>query len=457
MPRVTRHPEEAELLALEMGRNEPGSAAVAQHVAGCRTCARRQKALGRLCAAIEEASSLESMLGPSADLLPFPSRASPKEYKDLHALAAAADEADQKAQRLVEAARESDGALAASLLESGDADADLLGLLYAAQTGARLASAEPHRALALARALSARSQTLPSSGVVPSWRLEAEASLLASQALLNIGRLEEARAAARDARAAFASRGNDPFDGALCGYFEGTVAAFQGEYAFAERELKRAARVFAAFEQETWTARAEAALGTLYSQKGNPARAIPFLESALDRMGEDKDAHARTAAEINLARALAHVGTFGRSRAVYARALADARHHKLGNLVFAVRLGLAELDLLRDETARALAAFDALAVEADERRLEEDQVLARLYAAECLGRMSRIDEMVARLKNLRSFVTVATLAGVPAWNELTARLNRSDVQDGLLDGVQACLGVLSGGFHVFARPERRRA
>ena len=46
MPRLTRHPEEAALLALEMGRNEPDSAAAALHVAGCRTCTRRGKALG---------------------------------------------------------------------------------------------------------------------------------------------------------------------------------------------------------------------------------------------------------------------------------------------------------------------------------------------------------------------------------------------------------------------------
>lgn len=457
MPRVTRHPDEAELLALAMGRNEPGSASAALHVAGCRTCARRKEALGRLCAAIEEASSLESMLGPSAEVLPFPSLTSTKKHRDLKALASAADEADEKAHRLVEAARESDGALAAGLEESGDTDADHLGLLYAAQTGARLAAAEPHRALALARALSARSRTLPASGVVPSWRLEAEASLLASQALLNIGRLEEARAAARDARAAFASRGDDPFDGALCGYFEGTAAAFQGEFAFAERELRRASRVFAAFEQDTWTARAEGALGTLYSQRGNLARAIPFLESALDRLGEEKDAHARAAIEINLAFAFAHAGAFDRSRSVFAQALADARRHDLTYLVFGIRLGLAEIDFLRGEMARALAAYDALAAEADERQLEEDSVFARLHAAECLGRMSRNDEMVSRLRELRSFVTVATLAGVPAWAELAAHLDRGDIEDGLLDRVQACLGALSGGIHVSARSQRRRA
>jgi hypothetical protein len=41
MPRLTRHPAEVELLALELGRNETGSSAAARHVAGCRVCTRR--------------------------------------------------------------------------------------------------------------------------------------------------------------------------------------------------------------------------------------------------------------------------------------------------------------------------------------------------------------------------------------------------------------------------------
>jgi tetratricopeptide (TPR) repeat protein len=459
MPRLTPHPAEVELLALELGRNETGSSEAARHVAGCRLCTRRKTALGRLAAGVTEAFALEELLvaAPPAAHTFSPARGRSERHDRLRRLADRAAEADLVAQGLLEAARESLDALHARLLEIGDDEAALLGLLYAAQGGARMAAADPHRALALALALAARAKTLPPSGLVPSYRLEAEASLLASQALLNIGRLEDARTAARDARTAFAACGDEPFDRGLCAYFEGTAAAFQGEFAFAERELKLAARLFSAFEQDTWIARAEAALGTLYSQRGNPARAIPLLESALKRMGEAKDAHARAAIEINLAVALAHAGAFGESRSVFALALADARRHDLAYLVFGIRLGLAELDFLRGETARALAAFDTLAVEADQRRLEEDGVFARLHAAECLGRMSRIDEMVARLRKLRSFVTVATLAGVPAWDELAARLDRGDVRDGLLDRVQACLGALSGGCHVSARLERRRA
>jgi tetratricopeptide (TPR) repeat protein len=459
MPRVTRHPAEVELLALELGRNETGSDAAARHVAGCRVCTRRKTALGRMAEGVAEASALEELFvaAPPAALTFSAARGRSERHDRLRRLADRAAEGDLVAQGLLEAARESLDALHARLLEIGDGEAALLGLLYAAQGGARMAAADPHRALAFALALAARAKTLPPSGLVPSYRLAAEASLLASQALLNIGRLEDARQAARDARAAFAACGDEPFDRGLCAYFEGTAAAFQGAFAFAERELKLAARLFSAFEQETWIARAEAALGTLCLQRGNPVRAIPFLERALERMGEPKDAHARTAIEINLAVALAHTGSFEESRLVFAQALADARHHDLAYLVFGIRLGFAQLDFLRGETARALAAFNTLAAEADQGRLEEDRVFARLHAAECLGRMSRISEMVARLKELRSFVTVATLAGVPAWNELAAGLDRGDVRDGLLDRVQACLASLSGGFHVSACLERRRA
>jgi hypothetical protein len=452
----TPHPAEAELLGLELGRNEEGATAAALHVADCRVCMRRKAALARLVAGIETASALDASLSSPAEEQPASDGTSARRDR-LRALSAAAECADQTARGIVESARVSDDALDARLAATGDTDSERLGLLYAAQTAARLAATEPHRALALARALAARAESLPASGLVPSHRLEAEASILASQALLHIGRLAEAREAAHLARAAFAACGDEPFDRALCAYFEGSAAGFQADFAFAERELKLAARIFASYEQDTWAARAEGALAGVYSQRGNPARAIPFLESAIAGLGGPDDAHARTAAEINLGRALGLVGAFERSRAVFARALADARRHDLGKLVFGVRIGLAELDLWRGETERALAAFDTLAVEADRMNLEEDRVFTRLYAAECLGRLSRTDELLRRLRELRSFVTVATLAGVPAWEELASCLDRGDVEKGLVDHVRACLGVLSGGLDLPARRERCRA
>jgi tetratricopeptide (TPR) repeat protein len=457
MPRLSSpdpHPAEALLLGLELGRNEKGAAAAALHVAVCPVCTRRKAALSRLAAGLATASALDASLS-SGDDDPGPFSATPAGRSRLDALTAAARESDRSARLLVESARVSDDALAARLAGAGESDADRLGFLYAAQTAARLAATHPHRALALARALAVRAESLPASGLVSSHRLAAEASLLASQSLLNIGRLAEARAAARTARAAFAACGDEPFDQALCAYFEGTAAAFQGDFAFAERELKKAARIFASYEQEAWTARAQAALAGIHSQRGNPARAIPCLESAIEGLGGPEDAHARTAAGINLGRALGLTGEYERAWAVLEQALADARRHDLEYLVLGARICLAELDLWRGEPARALASFDALAVDADLMNLEEDRVVTRLYAAECLGRLSRTGELFRRLRELRPFVTVATLAGAPAWEELASCLDRGDVA--VIDHVRACLGVLSAGLGPPARRELRRA
>ena len=457
MPRLNStslHPAEALLLGLELGRHEEGAAAAALHVADCSICTRRKAALARLAAGLATASALDASLS-SRDDEPGPSRATPSGRDRLKALSAAARESDQIARLLVESARVSDGALDARLAGTGESDADRLALLYAAQSAARLAATDPHRALALARALAVRAESLPASGLVPSHRLAAEASLLASQSLLNIGRLAEARAAARTARAAFAACGHEAFDQALCAYFEGTAAAFQGDFAFAERELKRAARIFASYEQDAWTARSQAALGGIHSQRGNPARAVPCLEIAIEGLRGPEDAHARTAAGINLGRALGLSGAYERSRAVLEQTLADARRHELAYLVLGVRICLAELNLWRGEPARALAAFDALALEADLMNLEEDRVVTRLYAAECLGRLSRTDELLRRLRELRPFVTVATLAGAPAWEALASCLDRGDAE--VIDHVRACLGLLSADLGLPVRRELRRA
>jgi tetratricopeptide (TPR) repeat protein len=454
MPRVTSHPAEAEILALEMGAQE-GGAETALHVAGCRTCTRRKESLARMLAGIEETSALEEALARPAEAAVAP-RDETRSAR-LRGLSSASDEAMPLARRIIEAARESDQALGAALGETGDSDPDRLALLYAPQEAGRLAASEPHRALALARALLERAATLPETGLVAPRRLAAEASLLASQALLNIGRLDEARGAVKDARIAFAADGDEPFDRAVCAYLEGTAAAFQGQYGFAERQLKLATRVFAGFEQDAWTARAEGALGTLYSQRGNPGRAVPYLESALERFGDGESAHVRISAMSNLSRAFALLGDYGRARATQSRALAIARQHALPLLIFRTRLNLAEVDFFRGETESALEAFDALATEADEMQLEEDQVYTRLYAAECLGRLSRPEEVVRRLRDLRSLVTVQTLAGTPVWSDLASRLDRGDVTEGLLSSVQSCLEFLSGEARIPAEGRRRRA
>ena len=100
MPRVSPHPAEAELLGLELGRNEKGAASAALHVAGCHVCTRRKAAVARLVGGIETASALDAFLSSPADKRPLSGGTSARRDR-LHTLTAAAEAADQAARRIV--------------------------------------------------------------------------------------------------------------------------------------------------------------------------------------------------------------------------------------------------------------------------------------------------------------------------------------------------------------------
>ncbi len=338
-------------------------------------------------------------------------------------------------------------------------NAGRLTLLYAAQRGT-FAAALPRRALALAgeiaSAADASGPPAESGGrAVPPALLRAEAGLLASQALLNIGRLEEARAAAAAARADFATLGDDPFSGSLCDYFEASVLCFQGAFGRAERLLRAAARVFADFAQDHWVGRAEAVLAQSLSQRGEKKRALAASDTAIERLDPELDANAYAVSFLNRGRCHAALGSYEAAMRDYAQALQVARRRRLDGLVFGVRQNLAELDLLRGDFEKALASHRALASEADRLGLDEDRVVTRLGAAESLGRLGRTAEMMAALREVGRLVAVTDLAGNPAWTELASRLDPGDVDAGLVSEVRRHLEAARDGFVLAFRAARR--
>ena len=455
--RVSAHPAEVDLLALALGRDGDAPEGTRNHVAGCPTCARRGTALGGLAGAIRAESSLREELETPAARPASPRAAERREH--LARLAADADAALAEAEGLLELARDREANLEARVAELAATGEGRLALLYAAQRGT-LAAAEPSRALALAVAIStaALGPEPPSPAgarAVPVPLLRAEAHLLASQALLNIGRLADAREAAAAARGDFAARGADPFSAALCDYFEGSVLCFQGAFSHAERLLKAAARVFADFAQDQWVGRAEAMLGVLLVQRGSHTRALSAFESAVERLDAERDANAFTVALLSRARCLGMLSRFEAAQQAFAQALQVARRHGLDALVFGVRQGLAELELLHGDLEKALASHRAVAAEADRLGLEEDQIVTRLGAAECLGRLGRGDEMLDALREVGRLVAVTDLAGNPAWSELAARLDPGDVGVGLVSEVREHLDAARSGFALPFRAARR--
>ena len=457
MSGLSPHPAEVELLALALGRDGDAAENARIHVDGCPTCRRRETALSEVAAAIELDHLLHEELDAAEPFSASPQSASGR--KRIALLAADSDSALRDAEALLELARDARADLAGRVRELAAGNVGRLTLLYAVQRGA-FAAAVPARALALAEAVAAAAdgQEPPAQAGaqhVPRALLRAEALLLASQALLNIGRLTQAREAALAARADFAALGGDPFSGALCDYFEASVLCFQGAFGHAERLFKAAARVFAVFAQNHWVGRAEAMLAQMLVQRGNPARALASFDAAVERLDPDRDANAFTACLMNRSRCLAMLGRFAAARQGYAQALQSARRHRLDALVFNVRQNLAEVELLRGDPGKALASYRAVAAEADRLGLEEDAVVTRLAAAECLGRLGRADEMTEALREIGRLVAVTDLAGNPAWTELAARLDPGDIDVGLVSEVRRHLEAASDGFVLPFRAARR--
>lgn len=458
MPRsLNAHPAEVELLALAIGRDADAPEEARGHVALCQTCARREAALKDLAGAIELESILHEEIEAAAPR-PAPLRAAERRER-LARLREGAEAALREAEVLLERVRDAQAELAGSVRDLATRTGGRLALLYAAQRGA-LAAAVPQRALALAEAIEAVADgpeppAEAGTRAVPPALLRAEALLLASQALLNIGRLHEARVAAVAARTDFATLGDDPFSGALCDYFEASVLCFEGAFARAERLLKAAARIFADFAQDHWVGRAEAVLAQVLLQRGNPARALTLYDAAIEHFDPERDANAYSVCLLNRARCLGRVGKFEAAQQGFAQALQVARRHRLDALVFGVRQNLAELDLLRGDLERALASFRVVAAKADQLGLEEDQVVTRLGAAECLGRLGRVGEMMDALREIGRLVAVTDLAGNPAWVELAARLDPGDVDVGLVSEVREHLEAARDGFVLPFRAARR--
>jgi tetratricopeptide (TPR) repeat protein len=230
---------------------------------------------------------------------------------------------------------------------------------------------------------------------------------------------------------------------------------FQGEFGPAARLLEGAARVFAEYAQDGWLARVEATLASNLTKRGEPERAVAAYDAALGRLEAEGDPNTLAVVHLNRARSLALLGRFDAAQQGFAQALQVARRHHLDALVFGVRQNLAELEMLRGDLERALASYRAVAADADRLGLEEDQVVTRLAAAECLGRLGRTGEMIGALREIGRLVAVTDLAGSPAWAEIASRLDPGDVDVGLVSEVRRHVEDTLDGYALPFRAEKR--
>jgi tetratricopeptide (TPR) repeat protein len=455
---VTKHLGEATLLRLvsrDLGK--PEVLAAEEHVAGCVACRKGLVAARRLDRCLtrlaETRRSNESGddCGPDAWYFEFVGR-----------LLDVSEKAEEAAEFILHAARAGADELAAAMRLLDGQPYRGFALLYAAQKADKLVAEDPNKALALAQLLSDEAVTLPisnpderTSTPAPRQAVQAEAALLESQALLQKGEAGLAREAIRPARDLFRESGDLGFGAALCDYYEGAAASFLRDHALAERLLKRALAVFTEFGQDNLIGRAEAALGTLLSNKGNLERALPHYTLSLNTLEAAAEPQRVTMVLNNRGTALMRLGRFDEARATFAKALNLARKNGQSSHVFFIRTGLAELDFRRGEYRRALRAFTEIVREASPLASKKEILFSRLYAAECEGRIGSYGPMAAEIEALRRDRREHPFASSPALGELFMSLDEGTIDADLIAHVREYLQDSEKGVNQPYRPVRR--
>jgi tetratricopeptide (TPR) repeat protein len=458
---VTRHLDEGTLLRLaarDLGKPEELSAEA--HLAKCVACrtgfaaARRlDKSLTKLAKKLRSDQSGDDFR-PDARYFEFVGR-----------LLDVSGEAEEAAERILRAVRAAgDGELSAALRSLDGKPHRGFALLYAAQKADKLVAEDPNKALALARRIHEEAATLPLSNPkeciatpAPRQSVQAEAALLESQALLQKGEADSARKVIGPARDLFRESGDLGFGVALCDYQEGTAASFEKDYPRAQRLLKRSLAVFAEFGQGHLMGRANAALGTLFGQKGQHERALEYFDASLRAFESESDtgSHRTTMLLNNWATFLMRLGRFDEARAMFAKALSYGRRHNHASHLFFIRTGLAELDFRRGGYRRALRAFTEIVREASPLASKVELLFSRLYTAECHARLGSYGPMAIEIEALRRERQANPFAPSPALRELFTSVDQGTIDADLIAHVREYLQDEENGVRRAYRPLRR--
>jgi len=468
MPRLVTasHPSEADLLNLAAGREAEGLDACRRHLEeGCRLCDVRLKELADLVESVREEEAFDEIL-ESDDLPAIPdfggeTVAFKRPVPQLEEIYRQATAAEALAEDILSAARSGDGDLDEALRGLWGNPSRGFALLYTCQKANALVPQDPLRALDLARRVWDEAASLMDANLdvrlstpAPREVVQAEAKLLESQAQNQLGYPVEARVAASTARDLFAVGGDVGFGKALADYYEGSAASFAKDYLAGERLLKKALRVFAEFGQDSLMGRAEAALGTLFLQRGDEKRALPYFDHAIEVLDPVEDERSLTMTVNNRGIALSRLGRFDEAKTCFARALGMARRLGSRAHVITIRSGLAQVDMLRGEFARALKSYERIALEMRDLGWSVQAFIADLFVAECLGRLGREDEMFEMVLALRATRGESPFRQSAAIEELFACLDQGAVDADLVAHVRAYLEDEANGVQREYRPLR---
>ena len=431
-PASAAHPEQWELFELLTEGTTELNAHVKAHVAtGCPSCGKHLADIRTLSKAREMKEEFDAFFDelPQDDapadereefLLKFKKKSRPTDR-----LGRLAHDGRQLAGEIVKAVSEEGLEKAKELLGKIEADPSRgYAYLYACQLASPKVSSDPAKYVEFARAVSEATRSLPylkdKGPAQPVCREQVlgEARLLESNALNYQGKPGEARAVAQTARISFLEAGEDSFALALADYFEGSAAAFIGDFPSAWKLLKGARSEFLMYGQENWQGRSEAALGVLLLSKGRCHSSLHFLDGALRLLHPEQDGSSYASTLVGRGFSLVRIGRLDAAKATYARALIHARRLDGTLYLFSIRTGLATIELLKGNVVRALRSFERIHVDAVAGGFDEDALGASIRIAECLARLGRSDEVARHIAEVERSPYALSFANDPAFREL---------------------------------------
>jgi tetratricopeptide (TPR) repeat protein len=426
------HPEQWELFELLTEGSTELNAHVKAHVAaGCPSCGKHIADIRTLSKAREMKEEFDAFFdelpeddAPAGEreefLLRFKKKSRPADR-----LGRLAHDGRQLAEEIVKAVSEEGIEKAKQLLGKIESDPSRgYAYLYACQLAMPKTSSDPAMYVEFAKAVADATRSLPylrdKGPAQPVCREQVlgEAALLESNALNFQGKPGEARAAAQAARMKFLEAGEDSFTLALADYFEGSAAAFTGEFPAAWKLLRGARSEFLVYGQENWQGRSEAALGVLLLSMGRCHSSLHFFDGALRLLHPEQDSSSYASTLVSRGYSLVRVGRLDAAKGTYARALVHARRIGGTLYLFSIRTGLATIELLKGNIVRALRSFERIHADAVSGGFGEDALASDLRIAECLARLGRSDEVARHVEEMHGSPYALSFVNDLAFREL---------------------------------------
>lgn len=179
---------------------------------------------------------------------------------------------------------------------------------------------------------------------------------------------------------------------AFWSYVRGSVLHSLSQFAEALEEIRSAEQTYADFEDWDRVARCKIVRAILASNDGRPEEAVPLYEELLQPGGPALEESLRAILYQDLGFDLVLTNRLQEAKIAYARAARLFRKTHQENLLFQIRIGIAEIAYKEKRLEEALALNEALRPELRTRHLRWDAIQRELRIIEILVRLGRAPE-----------------------------------------------------------------